>query len=214
MLAMLAGCGGGSSGGGTDLSSPKATMKTILDAMRRGDSATIQAASINGDPQVIDMMTKMGSGMSALRDAAVAKWGDAGKDIAGKGMPDFDKSLENADVKENGDTATVTPTDTKEPITLKKVSGDWKLDWSQAKGLPSKDDVAKMAPMTGAMADAAKQTADEIKAGKYATVTDAQNALQQKMMASMMSKMPAGGPGGAPGGAPAIPGGAPAGGGQ
>src|SRR5437763_1182218 len=106
MIAIISGCGGndsGSGGGGgssVDLSTPKAAMKTVAAAMNRGDAATIKEASINGDPAFIDMITKMVASTKSLQDAAVAKFGDAGKNIVQDRMPDFDKAFDDADVKE------------------------------------------------------------------------------------------------------------------
>jgi len=200
--ALLCGCGGSSSGGSTDLSTPKAAVKTVADALRRGDAAALKNATINGDPAFIDMMASMMSSTKTLTDAAVAKFGDAGKTISNSKMPDFDKSLDNADVKEEGDTATVTPKDGNgEPVKLKKVDGQWKMDFAQAPHMPSKAEMDQMGPMFNSMVDANKTTAADINAGKYKSVEEARQGLSQKMMAAMMSN----GPKATHDGAPVVP---------
>jgi hypothetical protein len=179
-LAALIGCGG-------DTSTPKGAAKTMIDAMKKGDAATVKSVTVNGDPKFIDMMVAMVSSNQQLQDAAVAKFGADGNSIGeAKMLGDVDKKLDDAEVKENGDTATITTKDSREPMTLKKVDGQWKVDLSQMPQMPGKDDPS-MQPMFNAMLDVNKQLAADISAGKYKTAAEAKQAGQEKLMAAMMS---------------------------
>jgi hypothetical protein len=182
---LLGGCGG------SDTSTPKATVKTFADALNRGDAAAVKAVTINVDPKFIDIMTSLVSSNKALENAAVAKFGADGNGLAedSKILGNIDKSLDTAEIKEEGDTATVKTKDSPEPLTLKKVDGQWKIDFAQAKHVPTKEEITQMEPMFNAMLDVNKQLVSDISAGKYKTAGEAKQAKQEKMMAAMMSGM-------------------------
>jgi hypothetical protein len=169
-----------------DLSTPKGAAKSFAKALESGDAEAAKAAS-TGDPKLVESLAKVGGGMKKLQDAAVAKFGEEGKSIAGgpggKGdkMAEMSKRVEESTEKIDGDTATLTPKDGGEALKLKKVNGDWKLDVSQMGG-----GMAQMgSAMFDAMAKAAGETADEISAGKYKTVKEAQMAMGTKMVGAM-----------------------------
>jgi hypothetical protein len=167
-----------------DLSSPEAAMMTIVDAMGRGDSRAAQMASTNTDTQLVDLWTKALSSRNALRAALVAKFGDAAKGFPGKDI--FDKSIDNARVKEDGDTAILTPNDSDESITLRKVSGDWKVDFSATPILSSY--LKGRESSVNAGAEMIRQVATEVEAGKYATVDDVAKALVKRSAAQRASE--------------------------
>lgn len=193
LLATITGCGGDSASSGSasssDTSTPKAAMKTMAEAMRRGDTAVVKAVTINGDPKLIEMMTTMMASEKTLADAAVAKYGDAGTLAEGKMMADFDKELASAEVTETGDTATVKTKRGGPPLTLKKAGGEWKVDFAEAPSMPGKDELAQAEPMFNMMVNVNKQLASDIAAGKYKTLDEAKKAKQEKMMAATMGSM-------------------------
>src|SRR6202030_608941 len=110
-------------------STPIAAVKVYGQAMREGDAATAKRAVTNVDPRVIDALAALGASRLRAIDAAVAKFGDDGKTVAGgSALPygeEFDKMLDDADVKIDGDTATVTQkAKDAVPIALKREGGD------------------------------------------------------------------------------------------
>ena len=193
LCALMAAAGGCNK---NDLSTPKGAAKSFAKALENGDAESAKAASTGGDPKAIESMAKTFGAMKKLQDAAVAKFGEEGKSVAGgpgggKGgnMAEMSKKVDEATEQITGDTATLTTKDGGEPLKLKKVSGDWKVDVTQMGG-----DMAKEGqPMMDAMAKAAGETADEINAGKYKTAKEAQTALGGKMMAAMLGGAAGGG---------------------
>lgn len=186
VLALLA-CG--LLGFNNDLATPKGAAKAFATAMENGDAAAAKRASTGGDPQVIEAMAKLSGNMKKLHDASVAKFGDQGKNLTegggGPNFSDWSKKIDEATVKEEGDTATLTQKDNAEPLKLKKINGEWKVDVS-----PMTGEMAGMGTaMFDSMAKAANETADEVKAGKYKTPQEARQALSSKMMSSSLGKL-------------------------
>jgi len=176
--------------GGADTSTPKGTVKAMFDAMKKGDAETVKSLTVNGDPKLLEMLTSMMASNKQLEDAATAKFGADGASVLGeqdKVMGDMDKKLETAEVKENGDTATITVKDSPDPLTLTKVNGQWKVDLSKAPHMPTAAEMAQLQPVFNAMLDVNKQLAADISAGKFKTAAEAKDAKQQKLMAAMMS---------------------------
>src|SRR5580692_1401648 len=91
----LTGCGNSNSDSG---STPKKAAMALAQAMQHGDAAGIKAASVGGDPQVIDALAASMAAHRALADAATAKFGAAAKgfdDDAGT-LRDFAQRLDEA----------------------------------------------------------------------------------------------------------------------
>jgi hypothetical protein len=173
-------------GHGTDLSTPQAAVKSYVSAMKAGDAAGMKASITGGDPQLVDAIVNAQVSRKKLEDAAVAKFGEEGRSMAsgGDSQANYDK-LADADVKQDGDSATVTPKDHSLPgggIVLKKVNGDWKIDMSATPGM---DQMAAMLPMISKMSGMNDELAGEISAGKYKSVVDAKAAQSQKLMSAV-----------------------------
>ena len=182
----VAGCDRGGPGS-NNLSTPKSAVTSYADAIRRGDVAAAKATVTGVSPETIDVLASSVASRKRLDAAAVAKFGDEAKSFSGdnrSGAPDVEKWVTDADVVENGDTATVTPKDhTQRGVSLKKIDGQWKIDLSATPGM---DRVSTMLPMLQKMNAANEELASEIAAGKYPTVKEAKAAQAQKMMASVM----------------------------
>ena len=176
LMGMVVGCNK------VDLSTPKAAAKTFAHAVDKGDADTAVAASTGADPKTMTSFVSFVSSMKKLQDATKSKFGQ--DSMGGQQMPSFadmEKKVDEADVKENGDTATLSAKGDLNGITLKKVNGDWKVDFSDmSKG------ATQMPGGMDAMSKAASDTADEINAGKYKTAMEAQMALGQKVMGSAL----------------------------
>lgn len=174
-----------------DLTTPKGAALAFGNALVSGDNAGLRASSTGteGDYKICESLGTMVSAMKKLSDAAAAKFGkDNVISKSGKDM-DIAAELEKSEVKQDGDSATIInkdKPDDKNPMKLKKVGSDWKVDLAS---LPKEgmDQIVKMAP---AMAKAASEVTAEIAAGKYQKAEDAQQQLGQKMLAAMMQSAP------------------------
>jgi hypothetical protein len=175
-----------------DQSSPKAAATTFAKALSAGDAAAAKAVSTGPADQVakIDQLASVGPAMKKLMDAAAARFGkdnELYKETAKMG--DMASEVEKADIKETGDTATITrKDDPNKPMKLVKKDGKWAVDLaSMFADLPPGEQGAKL---MAAMAKVATETADEIAAGKHADAAAANKALGDKIMASMMPAIP------------------------
>jgi hypothetical protein len=193
-----------------DTSTPKAAASSFFKAMETGDTSAAKALASGSEKQlaVLDILVPVVSGFKQLEVAAVKKWGDEGRKTltqgqGGAGTFDFNEKLKTAKEEVTGDVATITPVtdkpeDKKDPMKLKKVDGQWKLDMASipADGL----DDPNTTKMLKAMADIAKSTAAEIDQGKYPNAQAAKEAMGQKILPLILN-----GGAGAPGGAPEQP---------
>lgn len=185
LCCVLSGCGKRAAP-----STPKDVVKAYGQAMRDGDAAAARRVVTNAEPKLIDALAGLGGSRRRIIDAAVAKFGESGKTVAGGSVlpygQQFDKMLDEADVKIDGDTATVAQKGRDAvPITLKRVDGEWKIDYSQ---ITQRGDLIQMLPLMNAMAAANDELADEIKSGKYASAADAKIAHDRKMQQAIMSR--------------------------
>jgi hypothetical protein len=188
----VAGCDKGGPGS-NNLSTPKSAVTSYADAMRRGDVAAAKATVTGVNSETIDVLASSVTSRKRLDAAAVAKFGDDAKAFSGQnrsGAPEVEKWVADAEVVENGDTATVTPKDhSQRGVSLKKIDGQWKIDLSATPGM---DQMSTMLPMLQKMNAANDELASEIAAGKYPTAKEAKAAQAQKMMASVVGAAGAG----------------------
>src|SRR5262245_45712792 len=171
-----------------DLSTPKAAAMSFAKAMEAGDADGAKAATLSDaeNQELVTILAGMISNVNKLREAAKAKFGEeASNQIAGnmKTM-DMAKQLEDSEVKEEGETASINSTKSAgNPVKLKKVGGDWKVDMTGSiAGAPGGGQIAQQLPFLKAVGAAMGDLATEIKDGKYATIEDAKSAMQTKMM--------------------------------
>jgi hypothetical protein len=97
------------------------------------------------------------------------------------------QSLQKAEVKIDGDSATLTVTSASQPMMLRKMGDKWKIDLQSMPGA-QKMDLA--IPLLNAMAKAADELADEINADRYKTADEARTAMQQKIAAVQANPPP------------------------
>lgn len=171
-----------------DASTPKGAVSAFFKAMERGDAAGAKALS-NGTAkqlEVLDIIVPVASGLKALENAAVKKWGEDAKKVLTDGPGggfDFEKNLAEAKVTENGDTATIVSgkadEQEKQPLTLKKSEGKWKVDLGFVPVEQFSDPM--LAKIFKGLGEAAKETAGEIDAGKYKTAQEAKQAMMMKV---------------------------------
>ena len=181
--------------------SPKGAASAFFKAMESGDAKAARAVAVGSEKQLamLDLLVPVFGEFKKLENAAVKKWGEeARKGLSqdGQGGPDFDKQLKAATEKTDGDSATISPPDNRDPIRLKKVDGRWKVDMGMLK--VDEMDVADASKKWRLMSDAARSTAAEVEQGKYATPVDARKALEQKLSPVLPQKEPTQAPPGTP----------------
>lgn len=187
-------------GGETPKSSdtPKDVAVKFAKAITDGDAAAAKSYILpNPDAEkAVETLSAMVSTVQKFATAADEKFGESAKAMTAPmkaGMPDLAKQVGEAEVKETGDTATLTmKSDTGKPLTLKKMDGTWKIDGSSMKIDPNQ--VTQMQSMVKVFSDAT----DEIKAGKFKTFQDFAVAYQSRMQGMMGGGSPPGPGGNAP----------------
>jgi len=181
-----------------DLSTPQAAAKEFSQAVFNGDVEAAKAAAITNSPdeeKSLEMIVQLRGAQKKMVDAAVAKFGDEGKSLyqqGGRGgggggnapapatsAEEIAKRIDDADVKTEGDTATVTPKEGR-PTHVKKAGSDWKVDMSQMEGLTR---MAQNPQMVDTIQKMYVEFANDIDAGKYKSVDEARTAMREKMMA-------------------------------
>lgn len=173
-----------------DLTSPKSAARTFGQGMSQGDIEAVKASAIATAEQqkALEALSAVVSNFKKVEEAAIAKFGEtAGKTVASQQQMSIGEELEKIDSATEtitGDTAVLAAEGSQEPLHLRKVDGQWKVDFA---AMPGTEQVAQAIPMITAMAGAADELAAEITADKYKTADEAKNALGQKMMAAMMS---------------------------
>ena len=198
-----------------DLSTPKSAAAAFAKALEAGDVDAAKAAGMTDaqNVQLIEALADMGGNVSKLRDAVNKKFGEGSADqlTGGRKPLDMSKQLDDAQVKEDGDTATLT--DPKQPtnsMTLKKVGNDWHVDLASN---PQAGQMIQQIPFLKALSSSFGEVATEVAADKYKTVDEAKQAMQAKIMgamASMRRPTPATAPSATAPAAPAAPAPAPA----
>jgi hypothetical protein len=169
---------------------------SLSKALAAGDGATARKYVVKDEnsDKMVDALAEISKAAKGLQDAAVAKFGEEGKDIAGQGMgqmartdADF-KDFDESRLTINGDTATIAPKDSRGRTTIfKKMDGTWKLDLTV---MPNAARAAQGSTIMSKVAGVMTDLAGEIKAGKYATVQEARQAYYQKLAATMGAGRP------------------------
>jgi hypothetical protein len=168
------------SAGAPDKEEIKKAANAFATALAGGDAAAAKAACIGAEAEtaLVEDMIGLMNAVKKLRKAGGDKFGDAGASLApeqrGPGE-DLARELNAADVKIDGENATITSKSDKEEILkLKRVDGKWKIDLG---AMPNKEEMLKAGPVIRTMAKAANDTAAEIAAGKFKTADEAKAAL-------------------------------------
>jgi len=185
----------GTSGGGgaaaADLSTPKSAAQSFAKAVTSADNAGIRATTTGTEEQykMVEAMAGMFKSMSDLKAAAASKYGPENSISKDKDM-DLAKDIDEAEFKTEGDVATMIKKnnpDDKDPLKLKKIDGNWKVDL----GSMSASESAQITKMAPAMKKAFDELRSEIEAGKHATADAAQAEMGKKMATAMgMPAMP------------------------
>ena len=172
-----------------DLSTPKSAARAFTEALDKGDAAAARAAAITDEKNVafVDVMTEFMKETRRLNEAAIARYGDAGKEVGGaEAEKDLTKYYDEAEITETGDSATITRKD--EPakaLKLRRVNDEWKVDIASLLG--TEIDIEKTVAMFKALNAAMREVATEISEGKHASADAAKYALAMKNAAFFSS---------------------------
>ena len=176
-----------------DAADIRASGKAFVEAFTAGDAAGAKKYAVTDakSDKFLDIWSEIAKANKALTDAAVAKFGDAGNQVAasgGMGMqkPQILSHFENAKIDVSGDTAVVTPT-TGKPVKMKKDGGRWKIDFTND---ASFDRVDQQAAVLTKMAEANNKSAQEISSGKYSTVDEAKVGVRANLIAAIQNAIP------------------------
>ena len=143
---------------------------TFCRALEQGDADTALAAADAGGTErdLVEAMAQSSSGMKRMLAAAHAKFGDDSKRLDTiRGTTDIVKTLDDADVAEDGDRATVTSKDGHDSLQLHRRDGEWKVDIG---ALIRGQDVSHAIPVFRAAGVATRNVADDIESGKCASI--------------------------------------------
>jgi len=175
---------------------PKGALKLLAAALRDGDAERIRQVMYAANPseaKMVTAMADMAKSMAALQKSAIKAFGREGaKEVVGDTNATDTESkarIDSADVKVQGDTATVTMEDGEEaPVVLKRVDGRWRLPMSE---LSRGADLGALEERLAGLAEQSKlvrELAEEVAAGKYASPAQAHEAWQSRAMQASMRK--------------------------
>jgi hypothetical protein len=124
-------------------------------------------------------MLRWTGGLRRLEEAAVARFGNAGKRVSGypPTPPDPPPGAYKVDVQ--GGTATAAVPGAPAPTRLIRVNGQWKVDYASTMGAADPELRAALGKMD-AGGKVAYEVADEIAAGRYQTAEQAKAAFQRR----------------------------------
>jgi hypothetical protein len=172
-------------GDAPDLSTPKKAAVFFAKSVETGDMANIKATSVGSedDYKLVQSIVGLIEANKQLRAAAIAKFGEEGKQISTEDLSNISKQMEAGDEKIDGETATIGKADEKDPMKLKKIGDSWKVDLAS---IPEKEQMGKAMPK---MQKVMSEAAVDIKAGKYKTIDDAKQAIGQQIFAVVAEQL-------------------------
>jgi len=161
------------------LSSPKDAFRTYTTALQNGDRNGVSAAVILSDKvqKLIDGQIAYSAIEAKFRAAAVKAFPDADKDLPDN-FPASLAAIDSADVKIDGDTATLTTKQTMQPVKLRRQDGVWKVDLAAMYGDAVIDEVINFRK---AFAEVMEQVTDDVGHGKFTDYNDVRSNLEQRL---------------------------------
>jgi hypothetical protein len=164
-----------------DLSTPKKAALAFAHAMERGDVAGAEAASIGSaeDDHLLQVIAGLVGAARQLRDAGVARFGDAGKSIVScDTIANLSQQIATAGESITGNTAIVVHPREIDPMKLRRGDdGQWKVDLA---AMSDKQSKMRVIPRVTKVLTTG---AADLRAGKYHTAADANDAIGQQMFA-------------------------------
>jgi hypothetical protein len=180
---------------------PKDALKALALALDAGDQERIRSLMNVTSPmeqKMVEATSDMAVAIAEFKHAMASKFGQAATQSAmGDSSDVLQKSLatiDSADEKVDGDVALVSlSTVPRESMSLKKISGSWKISVAQQvkdEGLTPQQVDEKMA-MVSAQSRMLRDVTADVSSGKYPTAADAAAALRGKMSGGHEGNAPA-----------------------
>jgi hypothetical protein len=167
-----------------DLSSPRSAAAAWLQSAAVGDVDTALKIVVDDKEHrqfVVDMLT-FSAALRGLRDAAVAAFGEAGREVTARYEGLLTPPHAKLHIEVDGDTATVTMDEAINPLRLRKVDADWRVDLDASVRDVNTEKVARGARRAAAVAD---QVAAEIGEGKFKSADAAREAFARRQLAAV-----------------------------
>jgi hypothetical protein len=185
-----------------DASTPKAALKSFAAATRTGNRDSLRAsfhATTETESKLADLTADVAAAVVRLRDAAVAKFGEAGAEQFNGSIPD-DSHLGRIDAAKErleDDAATVVvegPDGKPQPMYLVRVDGQWKISVARGLAAMPADKVESQLSALTITSKILDEVAVEITRGQYKSADEAAGALKNKVTYAflMQAKQPRG----------------------
>lgn len=192
LIAILAVLLVGNARADIDPGSPQGGLKVFYEALAANDVAALRGsldARNESEKQLADAFAAQIAAAKALGEALKTKFNNGG-DALTKGMPVRDElaKLESAQVKLEGDAATIQLDANAKPLRMVRSEGRWRVSILDYAGATPQSATVQAAVQRD-MATAFNALAAEVLADKYATPPDAQRALQQKMQSVLFNTL-------------------------
>ena len=177
-----------------DLSTPRATAKSLYLAVQQADAQAIEQIFYAADDQQKELCRCFADLLVAGRkfqDAIRVKYGQSGANLGTGMFTDADLArYDQGKLVIDGDTAQLTPEGQSEshPLKFKRVDDKWKLIVTDYAGATDAN-LPRQLQTLQAMTQALRTSAAEIGAGKYPTADEAAAAIQQKFHAVMEASL-------------------------
>ena len=165
------------------LGTPKLAAFAFVRAMEQNDMARFRAVTIGGDDdyKLFEPLLGMVGAAKQLEKAARDRFGKAGRVVV-RNSPavELEVHVQESDVKVTGDTAVLRHQgqEDADPLTLRHTSAGWKVDLT---AIPNRAQMAASAASMLRMQQALSGSAAEIRAGKFKSPEDAEQALLKRM---------------------------------
>ena len=166
-----------------DQTSPQGTLKVFMTAVEAAETEKVRNclhATNDTEARYANAYTGVSISMGRLRSAALAKYGDKAAAVF-KDSATRLQAIDAAQVKEEGDQATVTVKGEESPYQFIRADGIWKLSIGAMIARKSGKEIEAELDYLRKYTTAVNTTASEISAGKYETIEKAFDALKKRV---------------------------------
>ncbi len=174
-----------------DLSSPTAAAKSVYQATEAQDAEALRAilyAQTAEERELRDGFVNVVLAGRALADAAKAKFGNAAGPLGVKMMGQQELAdIDHAEVKIEGDQATLTVPNSPTPVRFKHVNNQWQLMIANTPDAAAGSDAAAQLAVIKSITEAITDISQQIKDGRFATPHEAQVALSRRGNEAMIA---------------------------
>ena len=175
-----------------DPAGPAGAMKQFYEAMEANDAARVRTSFYTATAQETALADAYADQLTAARtlgEALKQKYGATG-DALSKGIPLREEiaALDKAEVKVDGDKATLKLPDQQRPLHLVKVNGSWRIAIADYAGATPAN-IAVQTKVLSEMAGIFDSVAADVTAGKFPGAAEAQRALQQKLQVVLFNTL-------------------------